>query len=230
MLDEIRNLVRKFMGKIARALNSVSGGRITPNMITIVGTLAFIPFAWLLYQDEPKLAAIWLIIFGLFDTLDGELARLQNRASPAGMFLDSVTDRIKEILIYIGIGAYIAVADLGGGKCGGGYPGCVFQGDWPRPVLSQSLAFLIAVLGVSMLVSYLNAWGEAVMARSGVSSDRMNKVFRGGLASFEIRMTLIALGLFTGLFPALLIILILALLTVLTRMTKILRELRRVQN
>ena len=53
-------------------------------------------------------AALLLAVFGLFDTLDGELARLQGTESPQGAFLDSVTDRMKEILVYVGLAVWLS--------------------------------------------------------------------------------------------------------------------------
>jgi phosphatidylglycerophosphate synthase len=84
-LDTIRNNVRKFMRSIARFLNTISGGKITPNMVTITSLVAHLPIAYFIATGSHFLAAGLLVVFGLMDALDGELARLQKKDSPAGM-------------------------------------------------------------------------------------------------------------------------------------------------
>ncbi|HAU1152990.1 TPA: CDP-alcohol phosphatidyltransferase family protein [Legionella pneumophila] len=70
--------------------------RITPLSITwlsgILGLL-FIPFVLL---DKPYIAISFLLLSGYLDTLDGSLARFQNRASDFGSAMDIVMDRIVE--------------------------------------------------------------------------------------------------------------------------------------
>src|SRR5205085_12126990 len=92
VLDAVRDMVRAVMRTVARGLNRLTGGKLSPNAVTIVGLLAHLPIAYFIATGRLTLAAVLLVIFGLFDTLDGELARLQKRASNIGMFLDSATD------------------------------------------------------------------------------------------------------------------------------------------
>src|SRR5882762_3925703 len=101
-LDAVRTLVRSIIRRLARLINVVTGGRVSPNAVTITSLLAHIPIAWLIATRHNVWAAGLLVIFGLFDVLDGELARLQGTTSTAGMLLDSVTDRMKEVLLYTG--------------------------------------------------------------------------------------------------------------------------------
>ena len=49
------------------------------------------------------LAGIFLILFSLFDTLDGELARKKNEVTRFGGVLDSTFDRLSEGFIFCGI-------------------------------------------------------------------------------------------------------------------------------
>src|SRR5437868_1204141 len=106
LLDAIREFVRQIMHQVAAALNRLTGGKLSPNAVTMAGLLAHVLIAILIAKGHFGWAVILLIIFGLFDTLDGELARLQHRDSAAGMLLDAVTDRMKEILLYAGIAFY----------------------------------------------------------------------------------------------------------------------------
>ena len=49
------------------------------------------------------IAVSMLLISGLFDMVDGELARKNNLTTKFGEFLDSTSDRFAEIFIYLGI-------------------------------------------------------------------------------------------------------------------------------
>jgi len=206
ILEAIKTQVRAIMRIIAKALNKISGGKITPNSVTIVGLLAHVPIAYLIATRHPLWGALLLVIFGLFDTLDGELARLQHRTSPSGMLLDSVTDRMKEVIIYVGIAYYFVAIGL--------------------PYYSVWAA---AALGASVVVSYINAWGEAVMAHASLAKQTVNQVFRGGLLRFEVRMFLLVVGLALGglryIVPA---IAILASITALQRLYLVMKGLRHV--
>lgn len=178
ILGSVRRLVRRIMGEVAAWLHKVTNGKLSPNTVTITGLLAHIPIAWLIVVRHPFWAAFFLAVFGLFDTLDGELARLQKRASAYGMLLDSVTDRVKEILLYSA--AAYNVIDITG-----------------RPFLA---VWAVAACGTSLLVGYVNAWGEAVVSRR-VSAEHylnLNKSFRVGMGSFEVRMGIFLIGLLSG--------------------------------
>ncbi len=207
LLDPIRDLVRTVMRSFARLLNHLSGGKLTPNQVTIAGLLAHLPIVWLIATRHNLSAAILLILFGLFDTLDGELARLQKWTTPLGMFMDSSTDRMKEILLYCGIVSVLLQT-------------------------GHRLVIIAAVgaLGASLCTSYLNAWGEAVLATvQNSQAHKVNKSFRSGLLSFELRIVLIIGGLlFNRLDVVVYIILVLATITVVQRFMHITGQLKNV--
>ena len=201
LIEIIRQYVRRIMRKIALVINKLSRGRISPNFITMVGFLAHIPIALLIANDSFQLAAILLVIFGLFDTLDGELARMQGKASPAGMLLDASTDRMKEVLLYTGAAYSITNSD---------------QSSW---------AFMaVLACGASLCVSYVKAKGESAVATSDKKPSHtvLNKLFADGLALFEIRMFILVVGLLTGqIVIALSVIALLASLTAFYRLYNI---------
>jgi len=203
-LDAIRAVVRRAMRTVAIGLNRISGGKVSPNSVTIVGFLAHIPIAWLIYKQHLVLAAGLLVIFGLMDTLDGQLARLQKSASAVGMLLDSTTDRMKEVLLYSGITAFVVTT---------GHP---------------SLAVVaVGALGASMCTSYINAWGDVVMTASHLGGHTVNKSLRGGFLPFEVRMFLLVVALlFNQVGVILYIILVLATLTAFERLMRVTRKLK----
>lgn len=177
VVNGIKTQIRAFMRIIARILNKLSGGKISPNGVTIVGTLMHAPIALLIATDHFIWAAVLLLVFGLFDTLDGELARLQDRSSVKGMLLDASTDRIKEAMLYTGV-AYILAT--------GAHP--------------ATAAWAAAAAGASVSVSYVKAKGEAAVASSGkeIPHHVLNRMFADGILTFEIRMVVLLLGLVTG--------------------------------
>jgi CDP-diacylglycerol--glycerol-3-phosphate 3-phosphatidyltransferase len=205
VLDKVRDGVRAIMRVFARALNALSGGKLSPNVVTIVGLLAHLPIAYFIAVGKLPLAAILLVIFGLFDTLDGELARLQKRTSSIGMFLDSATDRMKEVFLYGGIVYYLISQNL-----------------------SWFTVWAIVALGGSMLTSYLNAQGDVAMSQSN-PSHKVNKTFRGGLLRFEVRMFIIFIALLSDRLPlAMVVIGILSWCTAIYRLIFITRRLKNV--
>lgn len=181
-LEGIKNGVRTVMRAFAGSLHHISGGRLTPNAVTLTGVVMHLPIAYLMATGWWWQSAILLVIFGLFDTLDGELARLTKKTSAVGMILDSSTDRLKEVLLYSGLVFYFAHNELVWG------------------------AFFAALaMGASICVSYVKARGEIAVATAGRGkkydhATLNKKVFAAGLLPFEIRMTLLVIGLLIGAF------------------------------
>jgi phosphatidylglycerophosphate synthase len=203
-LDWTRSGVRSVVQVLAKGLNTLTGGRLSPNAVTWTSLIAHIPIAWLIATWHNKWAALLLVVFGLLDTLDGELARLQHSESKRGMLLDSITDRVKEVILYIGIVYAFAYAN--------------------RPGFA---VWSVAALGFALVVSYVNAWGEAVLVNARSTEHQENKSFRSGLMSFDLRITVLVIGLlFNRLSVAVIIIAILAALTVVQRVNNIFKELR----
>src|SRR6185312_10794585 len=93
----------------AEALMSALGRvPVTPNQITVVGTLLTFGAALLTANGLLVWAGLVLAFAGTFDILDGALARSTRRAYPYGAFLDSTLDRYSEGAMYIGLAYYFA--------------------------------------------------------------------------------------------------------------------------
>lgn len=180
----MRQVFIRAISTIARRVNQLTGGRLSPNTVTIFSLVMHVPIAWLIIADYWVAAACLLFFFGLFDKLDGELARLQGRASANGVLLDSATDRLKEVILYAGIAYTFATAGES----------------------ALVLAGVATALGCSLLTSYLNALGDAIMAKHKTREHASNKAFRSGIFAYEVRMTVLFIGLLTGYLPAAVII------------------------
>ncbi len=78
----------------------------TPNVLTIIGLIINILGAYLIIKGKLVFAGIIILFAGIFDMLDGFLARKMDKKTKFGGFLDSVTDRVSEGAIYLGILIY----------------------------------------------------------------------------------------------------------------------------
>ncbi len=77
-----------------------------PNVMTLVGT-AGVVFGALFFFPKGGVALFWgvmvITFFVLTDMLDGTMARLGNKASRLGAFLDSTMDRIADAAIFFAL-------------------------------------------------------------------------------------------------------------------------------
>ncbi len=76
---------------------------VTPNSITWFGLLLAVGAAVLISMGHPFAAGFVVLIGGLFDMLDGALARITNRVTRFGAVLDSTLDRLSEATVLIGL-------------------------------------------------------------------------------------------------------------------------------
>lgn len=136
MLSEIRKKIEPWIEATARPFAKVG---LRPNHITLIalstGILAGIFFSY----DEPQWAGLVVLIGGFFDMIDGTVARLTEQVTKFGGVLDSVSDRVTDSALYIGVmfGGMASIAE---------------QPSWLLPAL--------ALVG-SLLVSYIRARAES---------------------------------------------------------------------
>jgi CDP-diacylglycerol--glycerol-3-phosphate 3-phosphatidyltransferase len=216
LLNGIATHVRTWMLLPARSIDFIFRGRVSPNHITLISLLGHLAVLWALAERRPLLGALLLAFFGIMDSLDGALAKVQKKTSVRGMFYDAVSDRAKEVLVYCGIAIYLDWTMQFGESNR-------FYGWW------GSYGYLwvpVAVLGLSQLVSYIKAKGEMALSSSGYDSQKLNRVFTDGLARYEVRMSILIVGLLTGhIYIALHVLLVLLLITCLQRLINIRRAL-----
>ena len=116
---------------------------VRPNTITSASVIVVIGAGAAFGLDQPRLGALWLLLSGLLDILDGQVARRGGMASKFGAFFDSTLDRIGEAALYAGIAIYFQTAAA-----------------QARPVLGVIAA--LAALSGSFLVSYARARAEGL--------------------------------------------------------------------
>jgi len=202
-IDIIRNAIKALMSALAITLNKATGGKLSADVITLIGLFSHIPIAWLIAIQKNYLAAGLLVFFGLFDSVDGALARAQKKSSSRGMLLDASTDRIKEVILYIGASSALVAS---------GYAG------WA--------GWAVAACGASLVVSYVKAKGETAISDKKLSPSDINRIFADGIMRFEIRMFVLIVGLLTNtLRYALVFIAVTSALTAIGRFHKISQKL-----
>jgi CDP-diacylglycerol---glycerol-3-phosphate 3-phosphatidyltransferase len=76
---------------------------VTPNTLTIAGFLFNALTAVVLASGHLTIGGVLLLIAGIFDMLDGALARVASRQSDFGAFLDSLLDRYSEAAILLAL-------------------------------------------------------------------------------------------------------------------------------
>lgn len=113
-LNEINDKHKKqkeFMGRfIGRPVKFFIKHHISPNILSFIGFLLIITAAIILglgflYINPilAMLAPVLIILGGLFDIFDGEVARRTESDGPSGAFLDSVLDRISDAVLVLGL-------------------------------------------------------------------------------------------------------------------------------
>jgi phosphatidylglycerophosphate synthase len=122
---------------------------LTPNAVTVIGFLLNVGVAYIFVEGGEKghrgdlsfvgYAGALILFAGLFDMLDGQVARLGNMSSSFGALFDSVLDRYSELVMFLGICYYLVAHHY---------------------FLSSLFAF-IALIG-SMMVSYTRARAEGL--------------------------------------------------------------------
>ena len=144
MRDTLQKIIYKILDPFVRLLIKIG---FTPNIVTVTGFLLNVGVAiiFIVGGEEGNRGDLsyvgWagaLILFaGLFDMLDGQVARIGNMSSTYGALFDSVLDRYSELIMFLGICYYLIAHHY---------------------FLSSLFAF-IALIG-SMMVSYTRARSE----------------------------------------------------------------------
>jgi CDP-diacylglycerol--glycerol-3-phosphate 3-phosphatidyltransferase len=98
-----------FFGVIVdRIVRWLALSRIHPNVLTFMGLVINIGAAWLFAIGYFRWAGVVVICAGLFDMVDGRVARATKQVTRFGGFFDSVIDRYSDLGLYMGLLVYYA--------------------------------------------------------------------------------------------------------------------------
>lgn len=92
--------LRRLLAPLVRWLSAAG---VAPNALTAVGWALALLAGLLFGMGEVRFAGAVMLLAGLFDALDGAVARESGRMSDFGAFLDSTLDRFSEAAVFIGI-------------------------------------------------------------------------------------------------------------------------------
>jgi CDP-diacylglycerol---glycerol-3-phosphate 3-phosphatidyltransferase len=89
--------------------------RISPNLLTffglVINIVAGVLFGYASGDNQPRMffyAGLVIICAGIFDMVDGRVARATNQVTTFGAFFDSVIDRYSDIALFFGLLVYYA--------------------------------------------------------------------------------------------------------------------------
>jgi CDP-diacylglycerol---glycerol-3-phosphate 3-phosphatidyltransferase len=98
-----------FFGSIIDAIvSALALSKVHPNVLTFVGLLINVWAAFLFAQGKFLVGGFVLIGAGLFDMVDGRVARETNQVTRFGGFFDSVLDRYSDLGVLVGLLVYYA--------------------------------------------------------------------------------------------------------------------------
>ena len=174
MLEKIRDKVEPITNRIGQELSKLGMTPIMLSIFAIIFSLISAFFYSNLIQFEinniisnQALGAIFLLIAGLCDMLDGAIARVAKKSTLRGAFIDSTFDRVTEIIIFAGL----------------------LIGQYTEPL------FVFFAITLSMLVSYSRTKAEAInVDLRGIGiAERSERILILCLFSFinEIRLAII---------------------------------------
>ena len=137
-----------------------------PDWLTLIGLLLNVVATAAFAMAQLRWGAAIMLLAGLCDILDGQVAREGRSETKFGALLDSTTDRYSEIFLYFGIGAYLIRAN-----------------EW---LVSGVLFFALAG---SLMVSYVRARAEGLGEDCKVGfmqrPERLVALAVGGLIGHE---------------------------------------------
>ena len=162
--NESRGRIKAIFEPIALAMGRTG---LTPNALTLIGFAITTVGAVLVGLQLWVIGGIVVFLGGVFDMFDGTLARATGQASPLGAFMDSVFDKLGEIIVFLGVIA-----------------GLLAVGAADVPILVAA-----AAMGAAIMVSYARAKSDGLGYSSGMGLAAV------GVMPREVRLVIISIGI-----------------------------------
>jgi CDP-diacylglycerol--glycerol-3-phosphate 3-phosphatidyltransferase len=137
LIDIRRNLAHHITDPLVGILSKIG---ITPNVLTLINLALNIVAAYFIATEHFIIGGVLVLVAGLFDLLDGALARFTKQTTKFGAILDSTVDRISEAAILCGLLIWYI----------------------PQEGASLKSVLIFVVLIGSFLVSYIRARAEGL--------------------------------------------------------------------
>jgi CDP-diacylglycerol---glycerol-3-phosphate 3-phosphatidyltransferase len=197
MLERFRAYWARLIAPVARLLLRLG---VSPDAVTFVGTTGVVAGALVFFpRGELAIGVVVVTVFVFSDMVDGQMARLSDRTSSWGAFLDSTLDRIGDAAVFAGLVLWFA----GGGDA----------------LWMAALALYCLVMG--NLTSYARARAESLgmQARGGIA-ERADRLVVILVATFFADV----LGFLPLLVAALVLLAVASTVTVVQRMVGVRRQ------
>jgi len=144
-MNVIPQLVKDgFVALIAPVARALIRGNVNPNTITTLGTLLVIGSGVAFGYGAIRVGGVLLLLSGIFDILDGQVARQGGKITTFGAFYDSTLDRVGEGAVFTGLIFYFLTGPL------------------PADLKPRAIAAGLVAIVASLLVSYTRARAEAL--------------------------------------------------------------------
>ena len=170
----LQHSARRVLDPVVNALASFG---ISPMLVSAFGLALSIWGAIVVARGSLLGGGMFLLLAGLCDVLDGDLARKLDRASTFGAFIDSMLDRVSEFAYFGGILIYVI-------RSPNDIPGY------------EPVVILIALMG-SVLTSYARARAEGlgIECKVGVMErpERVGLLALGLIAGYKFLMAVMML-------------------------------------
>ena len=173
-MDFRRTISKRITKPLVPLLHKIG---LSPDTVTWIGLAINIAAAAVVALGHLLVGGILLLVAGLFDILDGALARFSNKTTTFGAILDSTFDRLSEAILLCGLLLY-----------------SVLQGN------TLEIYLIFATLVGSFLVSYIRARAEGIGIECSVGLfTRAERVIilALGLLLNQVLIVLIILTLFS---------------------------------
>ena len=158
-------LERPYYALVRLPVDALIRAGVRPNTITTIGT-GFVLISALAYAfGSLRLGGALLLVSGIVDTLDGQVARGSAQVTRFGAFYDSTLDRVGDGATFIGLGVFFMTAP---------------DVAWRIPAV---ILCMVAILA-SLLVSYARARAEGlgIDCKVGIA-QRAERILGLGLVS-----------------------------------------------
>jgi CDP-diacylglycerol--glycerol-3-phosphate 3-phosphatidyltransferase len=161
-------LEKPFYAAVNPLVSRLIRSGVRPNTITTIGTGLVLVSALAFGLGHIRLGGLLLLVSGIADTLDGQVARGGAMATKFGAFYDSTLDRVGDGATFIGIGAFFLTAQ---------------DVAYRVPAV---IACMVALLS-SLLVSYARARAEGlgIDCKVGIA-QRAERILLVGVCSLLV--------------------------------------------
>jgi CDP-diacylglycerol--glycerol-3-phosphate 3-phosphatidyltransferase len=89
-----------------QAFKKILGEKGNPNLFTLLGFFSTLAASLLILKEYWILAGLSIVLSGLFDLLDGAIARSLGKTTVWGGFFDSVVDRYSDLIFLLALTSY----------------------------------------------------------------------------------------------------------------------------